>query len=393
MTRYISCGRGSLATLGFALALTSFRGTAAAETQAEIANRLNEEGKQLMYADQPAEAAKKFQEAVARVPEAKYFINLCTARLQEGQLGEALTACQAVDLNSPTADQKSKAGKLVERINEEAKKQHVELCATGGGGGDPGVRTGEGGCSTEPPRPDGTPPPPNGTAPPPRPQPAVGRPLGQSLVMATRPDNRYTWTLGIDLFGGGGRVGQPDWYGSSTAGFRIKSDVLFNPAQRIGAQFYVQVNHLDKGKDQMSVDVDSLDIVDVGAALYKHFCLGGTPRLCITPLAGLHLSLMSPANNTDGTGSQVFNYAAGGGRGEVALTYAFGYRYEHALSLVGGVNVYSAVFSAPSRDDESSLGSARDVGLDTAGAVGYLGLGYTYRFNTPLGSSPFVTLE
>jgi hypothetical protein len=211
--------------------------------------------------------------------------------------------------------------------------------------------------------------------------------------MATTADNRYTWTLGIDLFAGGGRVGQPDWYGSATAGFRIKSDFLFNPAQRIGAQGYVQVNHLDKGKDQMSVNVDSLDIVDIGVALYKHICLGGTPRLCVTPLAGLHLSLMSPANNTDGTGSQVFNYAALGGRAELALTYAFGYRFEHALSVVGGANLYSSVFSGPSADDESSLGSARDVGLDKGGAVGYLGVGYTYRFNTPLGSSPFITLE
>jgi hypothetical protein len=391
MMRHISCGCGSLATIGLVLALT---GTAAAETQAEIANRLNDEGKQLMYADQPAEAAKKFQEAVARVPEAKYFINLCTARLSEGQLGEALTACQAVDLNGPTADQKAKAGKLIERINDEAKKQHVELCAAGGGGGDPGVRTGEGGCPTEPPRPDPTQPN-NNTPPPPRPPPAVGRPLGQSLVMATTPDNRYTWTLGIDLFGGGGRVGQPDAYGSATAGFRIKSDFLFNPAARIGTQGYVQVNHLTAGKDQMTsgVAVSSLDIVDIGAALYKHVCLGSTPRLCITPLAGLHLSLMSPASNSDGAGSQVFNYAAVGGRAEVALTYAFGYRFEHALSVIGGVNVYSAVFSGPAPDDQTSLGTAADVGLDKGGAVGYLGLGYTYRFNTPLGSSPFVTLE
>ena len=79
----------SLGSLGV-LALTV--SVARAETQAEIAARLNEEGKQLMYKDQPAEAAKKFQEAVARVPEAKYFVNLCTARLQEGKLDEALTA-------------------------------------------------------------------------------------------------------------------------------------------------------------------------------------------------------------------------------------------------------------------------------------------------------------
>jgi hypothetical protein len=34
-----------------------------------------------------------------------------------------------------------------------------------------------------------------------------------------------------------------------------------------------------------------------------------------------------------------------------------------------------------------------EAGLDKGGVLAYLGLGYTYRFNTPLGSSPFVTLE
>src|SRR5215510_13979145 len=120
--------------IGIALAGPLAQG-AHAQSQAEIAAKLNEEGKELMYADQPAEAAKKFQEAVARVPEAKYFINLCTARLQEGKLDEALTACNAVDLNNPSPDQKDRAGKLVERIHQEAEKQHLALHPGGGGGG------------------------------------------------------------------------------------------------------------------------------------------------------------------------------------------------------------------------------------------------------------------
>src|ERR1700759_2984049 len=95
------------APLAILIALTA---TAHAQSQAELAAKANDEGKQLMYEDKYAEAAKKFQEAVARVPEAKYFVNLCTARLQEGQLGEALTACNAVELNSPTDDQKARAG-------------------------------------------------------------------------------------------------------------------------------------------------------------------------------------------------------------------------------------------------------------------------------------------
>ena len=387
MTRFTMPGLlGLLGSLVGTLALT---GTARAETQAEIAARLNEEGKQLMYTDQPAEAAKKFQEAVARVPEAKYFVNLCTARLQEGKLDEALTACDAVELNNPTPDQKSKAAKLVEKINEEAKKQHLELHAGGGGGGDPGP--GRQGGGSAPPNPTG-PVDPSRPPPPPRYQPTVGRPLGQNLVMASTPDNKYTWTLGIDLFGGGGRIGQPDFYGSAVGGLRIKGDYLINPASRVGVQGYFQLTHLGAGSMD-SAFVDTLDIFDVGVAGYKHLCLGGTPRLCITPLVGVHLSLMSPAGEMDGTGSQVFNYAGVGARGEIALTYAFGRRFEHALSVMGGVNIYSPVLSGPSADDGSGSFTIEEAGLAKGGAAGYLGLGYTYRFNTPLGSSPFVTLE
>lgn len=374
-------------SLALLLALTA---TAYAKTQAEIAEELNEEGKVLMYSNKFAEAARKFQEAVARVPEAKYFMNLCFARMQEGNYGDALTACNAVSLNNPTDAVKAKAEKLIVKIKETAKEQGIDLKPAGGGGGDTNV-------VPDPAHPPDPTRPPDPARPQPQPQPiryapAMGRPPAQNLSLAISPDNKYTWTLGVDLFAGGGQVGRADWYGSAAAGFRIKSDFLLDPAKRLGAQGYVQVNHLSKGNRQAGLIVDSLDIVDLGVAGYKHFCLGNTPRLCITPLAGVQVALMSPANDTDGLGSQVFNYAAVGGRGELSLAYAFGYRYEHVLQLSGGANVYSAVLSGPS-DTMSSLGSAADVGLDKYGVVGYLGLGYTYRFNTPIGSSPFVTLE
>jgi hypothetical protein len=99
----------------------------ATPAQAEIAARLNEEGKKLLYADKPDAAIKKFQEAVARVPEAKYFVNLCVAQFQGGRFGDALTACMAVDLNNPTDDQRRKAASLIERIKAEAKKQGIRL--------------------------------------------------------------------------------------------------------------------------------------------------------------------------------------------------------------------------------------------------------------------------
>ena len=164
-------------TLGLAVAGSLYAVTAVAQTQAEIADRENEEGKELMFANKMAEASAKFQSAVARVPEPKYFFNLCTSRFAEGKFGEALTACNAADKN---ADDKLKAktAKLVGKIHEEAQKQNIDLQATGGGGG-----PGDTPPTTDPNNPpttdpNGTPPPPNTTGTPPAM--AVGRPPSSS---------------------------------------------------------------------------------------------------------------------------------------------------------------------------------------------------------------------
>lgn len=371
MTRFTSFA--IVAPLAWALA-GGLAGSARAQSQAEIAAKLNEEGKELMYADKYAEAAKKFQEAVARVPEAKYFVNLCTARLEEGKLDEALTACNAVELNNPTPDQKARAEKLIEKINEEARKQGLELHPGGGGGGNTNV------------------PDPGHKDPqqPPSYTPTVGKPLSTNLVTAGPPDNRYTWTLGVDFFGNGGRVGQPDAYASAGVGFRIKANYLLDQASRLGMQAYLQDSHLEPGNSDAAL-ADSLDIIDLGLAGYKNVCLGSTPRLCVTPLLGVHLSLMSPAGDMDGFGSQAFNYAAAGGRGEVSFEFAFGRRFEHVLAAMIGVNVYSPVLAGP--DASSGNLTAQERQLDKGGALAYVGFGYTYRFNTPIGSSPFIILE
>lgn len=353
--------------------LTASAGTSHAETQAELAARENEEGKELMYRDQFAEAAKKFAQASARVPEAKYFLNLCTARLNEGQLSLALTACNAAELNSPSPDQKDRAEKLITRINEEGKKQNVKVEPVGGGGGNQKTTTSD------------------GSPPPPQPPPTVVQPL-QNLVVAGPPEHRYTWTLGFDLIGGGGQVGEANVYGTTFGGFRVKGDYLLDPVRRIGGEVYLQVSHLGPGSDDV-LPTDTLDIFDFGLAFYKHFCPGGTPRLCFTPLGGLHLSLMSPAGEMDETGSQVFNYAAIGGRIEGSLDIAFGQRYEHVFSVIAGTNIYSRVLSGPSQNDPSGSLSVTEAGLNKGGLTVFAGLGYTYRFNTPLGSTPFIILE
>lgn len=400
-----------LTTVAAAIALSALAGAAHAQSQAEIAAKLNEEGKALMFANKYGEATAKFRAAVARVPEPGYFINLCTSLFHEGKFGEAITACNAVANSNPSGEQRGKADKLVLKIKDEAKAQGISSEALGGGQspGDPTLNCAEtpndSRCE-QPPPPDvckskpnapecGTNAPPQhdpGQQPPPTQPYAVGRPpTGTGLFMSTTPDNKYTWTLGIELFGGGGSIGQPDAYGTAAGGFRLKGDYMLNPRTRFGAQGYLQYTHFGQG-EMDSFDVSTLDIIDLGVAAYKHLCPHSAQRLCLTPLAGIQLAMMSPAGEQNAFGEQIFNYAAVGARLELGAHFAFGTRMEHVLGVTLGVNVYSRVVSG-SEDSFDDMLTPEQVGLDKGGAAAYLGLGYTYRFRTPLGSAPFITLE
>ena len=359
-----------------------------AQSQSEIASKLNDEGKELMFGGKYADASGKFREAVARVPEPKYFFNLCTSLFQEGRFSDAMVACSAVANNKPTPELQAKTDKLIGRIEAEAKAQNIELRPEGGGGGDTNLPP-NGDPNQPPPDPNNPNPDPNAT-PQPGFAPAVGKPPAQGVFQGTTSDNKYTWTLGMDLYGGGGQVGQPNQFGSAAGGFRVKGDYLLNPATRFGAQGYVQFTNFTAGEMDSS-EVDTLAIVDIGLAAYKHLCPKNYQRLCLTPLAGLQLAAMSPSGETNAVGDTVFQYSALGARLELGLQWGLGKRMEHVLGVQVGVNAYTAVFSGPA--DDSSMVSIVNAGLDKGGAVGYFGLGYTYRFNTPLGSSPFVTLE
>ncbi len=392
--------------------------------QKEIAEKLYDEGAALVFKNQYAEASAKFRQAIARLPgEPKYFLSLCGSLFHEGKFGEALTACNAVGNNSPTEKQRGNAEKLTALIKKEAKSQGVPIEPMGGGQspGEPPVDCavtpddpscgGEappppdvckanpedpscGGTSVDPNNPTNPNDPnnPNGNnPPPPPPRYAVGRPpSGIGVFTSTTPDNKYTWTLGIDLYLGGGAVGQTNVYGSTTTGFRLKGDYLLNPAARLGVQGYLQITHLDAGEMDLP-DAQSLEIFDFGLAAYKHFCPRGAQRLCLTPLAGAQLAMMSPGSETNSLGETVFNYAAIGGRLELGAHFALGSRMEHVIGAMVGVNVYSPVFSGP--DDFSGSPSVEAVGLDQGGAAAYVAIGYTYRFRTPLGHAALITFD
>jgi hypothetical protein len=408
-------------SFGFVIASSLLTTTAFAESQADIASKENDEGKDLMFAGKYAEASAKFEDAAARANEPKYYFNLCTSRYQEGKFGMALTACQVAEKNGADGALKDKTSKLEQRIRDEAKSQGIDLTNLGGGGApDQGQVATTGTTGTTPP-PDGTgtTPPPDGTGTtgtvttgttgvtgtvvatgvgaPPAPVYAVGRPPSQGLFMQMPPSHSYVWTLGVDLYAGGGHFGGEDAngndiYGNAVGGLRIKSDYLFDPAHKIGAQAYIQLTHFGTNTNTTTDMVQSLDMFDVGLALYKHFCQP-SGHFCITPLAGVHLTLMSPDAMTDPDGNETFGYLAAGARVEVAASYAFGRHFENVFSLQAGGNFYTGAFSAPSDCPDGSGCSASDLGIASGGGFGYVGIGYTYRFNTPLGRAPFVTLE
>ncbi len=53
--------------------------------------------------------------------------NLCTADFQVGKFGEALEVCKRVAATHPAATVQTKTDKLIARIREEAKNQHIKL--------------------------------------------------------------------------------------------------------------------------------------------------------------------------------------------------------------------------------------------------------------------------
>lgn len=95
--------------------------------QEGIAWKSNADGIALVRAAKFADASAKFRDAVARVPHAAYFFNLSVALYREGKYGEALTACNAIANNDPTAALTAKADAQRNRILWDAKQQQIDV--------------------------------------------------------------------------------------------------------------------------------------------------------------------------------------------------------------------------------------------------------------------------
>jgi len=173
-------------------------------------------------------------------------------------------------------------------------------------------------------------------------------------------------------------MGREGAYEEAGGGFRLTGDYNIVPAQRIGAQAYLGVTNVGEG------DVnDTLNVFDLGIAAFKEICLG---RACLKPLVGGHLGLFQTGSQ-EAAGGDV-RMAAFGLRAELGAEYAIGSRYEHVITAGLGTNLYTRVVG-----DYEPMQGPEAVGLDEASQSIYFGIGYTHRFNTPLGSSPFFTLQ
>lgn len=94
-------------------------------TQPQIAWQTNRDGVALVKQKKYPEATMKFRDAVARLPEAAYFYNLCHALFLEGKFAEALVACNAVGQNEPKPALQYKAERMSRRIKAAANSEGI----------------------------------------------------------------------------------------------------------------------------------------------------------------------------------------------------------------------------------------------------------------------------
>lgn len=385
-----------LGTLAHVLAIAGALATAGIAHADPRADQLAAEAKSAMFAEPPryAEAVDKYRQAIVLSPEGKFYLNLCVAYYSMGEFGLALQACDAVATAGGDAKTIDNAEKMTAKVEEEIRKlgkDPAELRRGGdidpgggggdtgggdtgggssdpGGGGDTGGGDGGGGGSSV-----------GGGG-------AAGQPIDTnefrgapppSLFTAKPPSHDYTWSLGGEVFGFGGKFGEGDAWGTSGGGFRLHANYMALPALKLGVQGYLGFNSVAPG--EMSVRDEALSVGDFGLAGYIHaFCQG---RLCVTPLVGLQLAVVQPAETTTS------GFIAAGLRGELAVSVALGTRYEHEIALKPGFTIYSP----PAGDVDGMMPDDLDLGAGSSAA--YFGVGYTYRFDTPFGQAPFIIIE
>ncbi|HLU65585.1 MAG TPA: hypothetical protein VKZ63_04890, partial [Kofleriaceae bacterium] len=198
---------------------------------------------------------------------------------------------------------------------------------------------------------------------------------------AAGPIDSYKWSVGgeIGVLGNLGMGESPAGdrlYGPGGANLRLFANFIINEEQRLGVQGYLGFAGLPP-TDENEFD-QGLAMADIGGALFMHRPLTG--HIYWTPLIGAHLAIQQPQELSQG-------FLAIGARAEVGFSYVFGPQGEHALSINPGLNLYFPAGGEIDGVDPDEYGFDRTRGTFAINA------GYTFRFSTPFGSTPLITLE
>jgi hypothetical protein len=336
----------------------------AQQSPAQQADALNERGKQLFAEKRFEEAYRVFRDAATLSPEGRFFFNMCYALNFLERYEDAIDACEQVEAASGVdAALREKTQRALVSLREKLAAQQAAAGEPGGpdpGAGDPEAGDpGAAGAGAQPP-PGGPDPFLQGQAPP--------------------PADSYQWSVGAEIGVMAGLKSESATgdlpYEAAGVNVRLFASFILNEAQRFGLQGYLAFGSLAPS-DENAAD-QPLILADVGGAAFVHRQLSGP--VYATPLLGVHLAVQQPQEL-----SQAF--IGLGARAEVALSYVFGLDAEHALSVSPGFNLYLP--SGGTIDGRRP----RDYGFDRTRGALTVNVGYTYRFSTPFGATPLITLE
>jgi hypothetical protein len=170
-------------------------------------------------------------------------------------------------------------------------------------------------------------------------------------------------------------IGDPDAYDSCGVGYRITGDYLLWPKAGLGLVGLLQATQISEGDRSQA-----LSVLDLGLGLYKDFCRG---HVCVKPAIGGGFALFQTTAMSQSSQDSLVGLAV---RAEVTGAYAFGARFEHLITATVGAGGYTAPVGDYAIDPAA-------YGLDDTGSAVYFGVGYTHRFNTPFGQSPFFVVQ
>ncbi len=383
--------------LGLGVALSLLAAPALAQSPAKQADTLNEQGKALSRAKKYDQASDKFRQAIVLSPEGRFYLNLCMSLYQAGKIGEANTACRAVKDHGATGQQVGQAQTIIDKFIAPQMREAGLDPETGNpingnpdngnpingnpDNGNPNGNPDNGNPNGNPDNgnPNGNPD--NGN---PNGNPSGNPNSGNNLTvapppslfdqMANKPAHEYTWSLGAQLLGMSTSIGRKEDWNNGTGGLRIVSDYALSRNRQFGAQGHLTFFGVTGNED--IGNMESITAFDLGASVYKELCKG---RACVKPLIGAQVGLYSVDQDNQ--------FAVLGVRGELGLEYALGARYENVLTVALGFDGF-----LPAQESDNGADPAT-FGLDRASSNVYLGLGFTRRFNSPLGSSPMFSMQ